>query len=63
VPERFLHDHPDFKTLLEIVSRDSEIHEPSLVEKDYWIMHVLWGLASQEFIFGTSSVYPVLIAA
>jgi hypothetical protein len=51
VPERFLHDHPDFKTLLEIVSRDRKIHEPSLVEKDYWIMNVLWGLTSQGFAF------------
>ncbi len=47
VPERFLHDHPDFKTLLEITSREEEILEPSLVEKDYWIMHVLWGLSAQ----------------
>ena len=51
MPERFLHDHPDFKTLLEIVSRDRGIHEPSLVEKDYWIMHVLWGLTRQGFVF------------
>lgn len=51
MPKRFLHDHPDFRTLLEIVSRDEEIHEPSLVEKDYWIMHVLWGLAEQGFRF------------
>lgn len=51
MPNRFLHDHRDFKTLLEIVSRDREIHEPSLVEKDYWIMHVLWGLDAQGFKF------------
>ena len=47
MPERFLHDHPDFKSLLEITSREEEILEPSLVEKDYWIMHVLWGLSAQ----------------
>ena len=51
MPEQFLHDHPDFSTLLEIVSRNEEIHEPSLVEKDYWIMHVLWGLTDQGFEF------------
>jgi len=51
VPKRFLHERPDFRTLLEIVSRDREIHEPSLVEKDYWIMHVLWGLAEQGLVF------------
>lgn len=51
MPRRFLHDHPEFKTLLEIVSGDEEIHEPTLVEKDYWIMHVLWGLTEQGFRF------------
>lgn len=51
VPDQFLHDHPDFKTLLEIASRKDEIHEPSLVEKDYWIMHALWGLAAQGLEF------------
>lgn len=51
VPKEFLHDRSDFKTLLEIVSRDKDIGESSLVEKDYWIMHVLWGLEKQGFKF------------
>lgn len=51
VPKEFLHDHPEFRTLLEIASQQEEIHEPSLVEKDYWIMHVLWGLREQKFQF------------
>jgi hypothetical protein len=51
VPKQFLHEHPDFKTLIEIVSRDEKINEPSLVEKDYWIMHVLWGLREKGFKF------------
>ena len=51
VPKEFLHDRSDFKTLLEIVSRDEEVGESSLVEKDYWIMHVLWGLEQQGFKF------------
>ena len=51
MPSQFLHERSDFKTLLEIVSQDEEIYEPSLVEKDYWIMHVLWGLAKQRLEF------------
>ncbi len=51
MPRRFLHEHAEFKTLLEIVSEEKEIHAPPLVEKDYWIMHVLWGLAEQGFQF------------
>ncbi len=51
MPDKFLHDHPEFKVLLETVSHDEQIHEPSLVEKDYWIMHVLWGLKKKGFQF------------
>jgi hypothetical protein len=40
----FLHEHPDFKQLIEITAIAQNIQEPSLVEKDYWIMHCLWGL-------------------
>ncbi|PUZ30213.1 nucleotidyl transferase AbiEii/AbiGii toxin family protein [Chitinophaga costaii] len=36
----YLHDHPQFKDLLLIVA-DREGIAPMLVEKDYWIMHVL----------------------
>lgn len=42
---KFLHEHENFKELLEIVARDLNIKDPYLVEKDYWIMHCLWGLA------------------
>lgn len=48
-PEPYLHDHRDFKALLEIVSDDLNI-VPQLIEKDYWIMHCLWGL-QQQFSF------------
>ncbi len=41
----FLHDHSDFKDLLEIVAAEQKINDPYLVEKDYWIMQCLWGLA------------------
>jgi len=31
----FLHDHKDFKQLLEITAAEQAINDPSLVEKDY----------------------------
>lgn len=42
---QFLHEHENFKDLMEIVAQDENIKDPYLVEKDYWIMHCLWGLA------------------
>lgn len=39
----FLHDHEQFKDLIKIVSGKLNI-VPQLVEKDYWIMHCLWGM-------------------
>ena len=42
--KQFLHEHPSFRDLLEITARDKNINDPYLVEKDYWIMHCLWGL-------------------
>ncbi len=38
----FLHNHRDFSELLNIVADQKRI-DPMLVEKDYWIMHCLWG--------------------
>ena len=38
-----LHSHPQFRDLLGIVAKELKIL-PVLVEKDYWIMHSLWGL-------------------
>ena len=43
MPADFLHNHPRFADLIRIVARDRGI-DPSLVEKDYWIMHCLYGL-------------------
>jgi len=48
-PEQWLSDHRDFKGLIQIVSDQLSI-VPQLVEKDYWIMHCLWGL-QQQFCF------------
>lgn len=46
----FLHELPDFKDLIQVVADQKSI-EPSLVLKDYWIMHCLWGLQSLGFHF------------
>ena len=46
----YLHNHKNFRDLLRIVGADLNI-EPTLVEKDYWIMHVLFGLKQQGFHF------------
>ena len=44
--EKYLHDLKDFRVLIQVVSNERHIM-PQLIEKDYWIMHVLYGLAKQ----------------
>src|SRR6202045_3660706 len=39
----YLHNHPEFADLIRIVAAERNI-DPALVEKDYWIMHCLYGL-------------------
>ena len=39
----FLHERHDFSDLIASVANQKAI-DPVLVEKDYWIMHCLWGL-------------------
>ncbi len=46
----FLHNHKDFPALLRIVGDERKIL-PGLVEKDYWIMHSLFGLQQNGFEF------------
>ena len=46
----YLHNHKNFQDLLRIIGAELQI-EPGLVEKDYWIMHVLYGLKQQGFQF------------
>lgn len=46
----FLHDRRDFGQLLAVVANARGL-DPMLVEKDYWIMHGLWGLQAQGFVF------------
>lgn len=40
---KFIHERTDFKDLIEVVGNEQKI-DPRLIEKDYWIMHALWGL-------------------
>lgn len=46
----FLHDHPEFPDLIRIVASDQKI-DPYLAEKDYWIMHCLYGLKQAGYDF------------
>jgi len=39
----YLHNHPQFADLIRIVGEERRV-APALVEKDYWIMHCLYGL-------------------
>ncbi len=38
----YLHHHKEFPALLNIVADERSII-PALAEKDYWIMHILYG--------------------
>lgn len=44
--DSYLHDMNDFSDLIQVVAGEKHIL-PQLIEKDYWIMHVLYGLAKQ----------------
>lgn len=46
----YLHEIPDFDDLIGIIGRERNI-DPYLVEKDYWIMHCLYGLQQSGFTF------------
>lgn len=41
----FIHEDKNWKELIQIVS-DSKKILPTLIEKDYWIMHTLWSLSN-----------------
>ena len=43
MPRDYLHNHSQFADLIRIVAEENGIG-PALVEKDYWIMHCLYGL-------------------
>jgi predicted nucleotidyltransferase component of viral defense system len=46
----FLHARRDFGRLLSLIADERRI-DPVLVEKDYWLMHCLWGLQAQGLRF------------
>ena len=46
----FLHERKDFTDLIAVVANQKAI-DPVLIEKDYWIMHCLWGLQNLGFRF------------
>src|SRR5882724_11632826 len=46
----FLHNHGQFPEVIRIVGQQMGI-DPALVEKDYWIMHCLYGLQRLGFQF------------
>ncbi len=50
MPADFLHNHRDFPSLLRIVADERRV-QPVLVEKDYWIMHCLYGLQQMGMAF------------
>jgi hypothetical protein len=50
-PDSFLHQRADFKALVETVADSEKINDPALVEKDYWIMHTVFGLRQLRLTF------------
>src|SRR3984885_4455924 len=46
----FLHQLPDVKELFEITAKERNLL-PGIIEKDYWLMHCLWGIQQQGFLF------------
>src|SRR5690606_18070330 len=50
MPLDYLHHHEDYQDLVRTVAEEKGI-APDLVEKDYWIMHCLYGLAQQGYSF------------
>jgi hypothetical protein len=46
MPADYLHNHKEFPELIRIVAEQKRF-DPALVEKDYWIMHSLYGLQKQ----------------
>lgn len=62
-PDSFLHERSDFKALVETVADSEKINDPVLVEKDYWIMHAVFGLKQLGLTFelkGGTSLSKVL---
>lgn len=41
---------PDAKELFEVIAKERQLL-PIIIEKDYWIMHCLWGIQQQGYKF------------
>lgn len=50
MPSDYLHNHSNFADLIRIVGQEKSI-DPALVEKDYWVMHCLFGLQQMNLTF------------
>ena len=50
MPHEFLHQDKEFADLIRIVGEERSV-DPVLVEKDYWIMHCLYGLQEMGLSF------------
>ena len=48
--KKFIHELPECRILVEQIAQSRGIRA-QLVEKDYWLMHALWGLKNQGFAF------------
>jgi hypothetical protein len=48
--KKFIHEFPESKVLIEQLAQSRRIRA-QLIEKDYWLMHSLWGLQKQGFDF------------
>jgi|AntRauTorcE11897_2_1112592.scaffolds.fasta_scaffold04969_3 hypothetical protein len=46
----YLHDLPDYQDIIRILAEEKSI-DPVLIEKDYWIMHCLYGLQQAGYSF------------
>jgi len=49
--ELFLHQLPNVKELFRVIAKEHPSLDEGLVEKDYWIMHCLWGIQQQGYRF------------
>src|ERR1700691_16585 len=54
MPAKYIHELKEFPELLRILEKELNI-QAQLIEKDYWIMHVLYGLKKRNFEFELKS--------
>lgn len=53
---KFLHDLPEFRDVIVQINKGTGI-ESSLIEKDYWLMHVLWALRDSGLKYELKGVF------